>query len=156
MGLALAPSRDGKVIDPETFSKLSLDEQEQIKKEISELEGDLQAAVRMLPELERQQRREIKELNREVTSFVVDHLIDETREQWRDCAVVVSFLDEVQDYVINHSDVFRLSKDEAVETIPARMAADFVMQQDRVIGNCQVNVLVSHNANGGAPVVYEG
>ncbi|MEX1035934.1 MAG: ATP-binding protein, partial [Sneathiella sp.] len=155
MGLALAPSREGKVIDPEAFSKLPADEQEQIKKDINELEGDLQAAVRMLPELERQQRQEVKELNREVTSFAVDHLIDEIREQWQDCAAVVAFLDEVQDYVINHSDVFRLSRDEAVETIPAKMVADFVRQQDRIIGNCQVNVLVSHNANGGAPVIYE-
>ncbi|WP_339633462.1 ATP-binding protein [uncultured Sneathiella sp.] len=155
MGLALAPSRDGKVVDPEVFSKLPSKEQERIKEEISELEGELQAAVRMLPELERQQRQEIKKLNREVTSFAVDHLIDETREKWRDCEAVVVFLDEVQGYVIDHSDVFRLSRDEAVETIPAKMAADFVKQQDRIIGNCQVNVLVSHDSNGGAPVVYE-
>ena len=80
----------------------------------------------MLPELEREQRREIVKLNREVTSFTVDHLIDEIREKWRDCTAVLVFFDEVQDYIINHSDVFRLSKDEAVETIPARMAADFM------------------------------
>ncbi|WP_340151148.1 ATP-binding protein [uncultured Sneathiella sp.] len=155
MGLALAPSKDGKVIDPEVFSKLPATEQERIKKEISELEGELQAAVRMLPELERKQRQEIKKLNREVTSFAVDHLIDETRERWKDCDEVVTFLDEVQNYVIEHSDVFRLSRDEAVDAIPAKMVADFVRQQDRVISNCQVNVLVSHDENGGAPVVYE-
>ncbi|MCF8465938.1 MAG: AAA family ATPase [Sneathiella sp.] len=155
MGLALAPAREGKVLDPEAFSKLSQEEQETIKKDISGLEGDLQSAVRMLPELEREQRREINNLNREVTSFAVDHLIDENREHWKDCAAVVAFLDSVQDYVIGHSDVFRLSKDEAAQTIPARMAADFIRQQDSVISNCRINVLVSHDANGGAPIVYE-
>lgn len=155
MGLALAPSSEGNVLNPEAFSKLPAQEQEQFKKVIGELEGELQAVVRMLPELEREQRREIVKLNREVTSFTVDHLIDEIREKWRDCTAVLVFFDEVQDYIINHSDVFRLSKDEAAETIPARMAADFLMQQERVIGNCQVNVLVSHKADGGAPVVYE-
>ncbi|MFC4271210.1 AAA family ATPase [Sneathiella chungangensis] len=155
MGLALAPARGGKVIDPAVFSKMPGEEQEQIKKDISELEGDLQTAVRMLPELEREQRREIIKLNREVTSFAVDHLIDENREKWKDCTAVVEFLDEVRDYVINHSDVFRLSKDEAVETAPAQVAANIAIQQDRVIGNCQVNVLVSHDAKGGAPIVYE-
>ena len=155
MGLALAPSQDGKVLNPEAFSKLSSESQEKFKKDIGELEGDLQAVVRMLPEVEREQRREITKLNREVTSFAVDHLIDEIREKWRDCTAVLVFFDEVQDYIINHSDVFRLTKDEAVETVPARIAADFVMQQERVIGNCQINVLISHDANGGAPVVYE-
>ena len=155
MGLALAPSREGKVLDPEAFSKLPADEQDQIKKDIGALEEKLQAAVRMMPEMEREQRREIVRLNREVTSFAVDHLIDENREHWHDCPAVLGFLDDVQEYVINHSDVFRLSKDEAVETIPAQMAGDFLRQQERVINNCQVNVLVSHNPDGGAPIVYE-
>jgi lon-related putative ATP-dependent protease len=155
MGLALAPSKDGKVLNPEEFSKLPSEEQEKFKKDIGELEGELQAVVRILPEIEREQRREVVKLNREVTSFAVVHLIDEIRDKWRDCTAVLVFLDEVQDYIINHSDVFRLSKDEAVETIPARMAANFLAQQEMVIGNCQVNVLISHEANGGAPVIYE-
>lgn len=154
-GLALAPSREGRVIDPETFSKLSVEEQEQIKKDIGELEGELQAVVRTMPELERAQRREIIQLNREITSFAVDHLIDEDRERWRDCPAVLEFLDAVKEYLIDHSDVFRLTKDEAVETIPPQMAANFIRQQEMVINNCQVNVLVTHDVNGGAPIVYE-
>jgi lon-related putative ATP-dependent protease len=155
VGLALAPVRNGKVLEPEDFNHLPEAEREKFKKDISELEGELQAAVRMLPELERQQRQEIRTLNREVTTFAVAHLIDEIRDDWRDNETVVAFLDDVQNYVIDHAEVFRISGESLPAGIPPALASDFAQQREQVIRNCQVNVLVCHDTNGGAPVVYE-
>ena len=155
VGLALAPIREGQVVEPDAFAKLSEQEREKIKNDIGELEGELQAAVRMLPELERQQRQEIRALNREVTSFAVGHIVDEIREHWRDSEAVIEFLQEVQDYVIDHADVFRLTNEQVAQSMPPGMMPDIAMQRERVIGNCQVNVLVCHEDGSGAPVIYE-
>ena len=155
VGLALAPVRDGKVIEPDTFAQLPEEVREALKKDIGDLEGDLQAAVRMLPELEREQRQEIRTLNREVTSFAVGHLVDEIRDDWQDQGAVLEFLNQVQDHVIGHADVFRVSSDSMPANAPPAMVADFAQQREQVIGNCQVNVLVCHDVNGGAPVIYE-
>ncbi len=155
MGFALAPVQDGKVLDPDGFSKLPEEKQEEIKKDISLLEGDLQSAVRLLPDLERQQRQEIRDLNREVTDFAVRHLIDENKHQWKDCEQVLTFLDNVRDYVIGHGDVFRISPDQLQHSGPPGMMPDILQRREQVISNCQVNVLISHDANGGAPIIYE-
>ena len=155
VGLALAPVREGKVIEPEAFAELPEKEREAIKAEIEKLESDLQAAVRRLPELEREQRQEIRTLNREVTSFAVGHLIDDIRNHWQDIPPVLAFLDEVQNHVIDHGDVFRLSQDQASQALPPGMASELAQQREEVIGNCQINVLVSRKENGGAPVIYE-
>lgn len=155
MGFALAPVEDGKVLDPEGFSKLPEERQEEIKQDISLLESDLQAAVRLLPDLERRQRQEIRDLNREVTDFAVRHLIDENKQDWKDCEIVLTFLDNVRDYVIGHGDVFRVSPDQLQQTAPPGMMPDILQRREQVISNCQVNVLISHDANGGAPIIYE-
>ena len=154
VGLALAPVRNGQVVEPDVFARLSEEERETIKKDITSLEGDLQAAVRMLPELEREQRQEIRTLNREVTSFAVSHIIDEIRERWREHEAVIEFLDAVQEHIIDHADVFRLTNEQLAQAVPPGVMPDMVQQRERVIGNCQVNVLVHHDDNG-APVIYE-
>ncbi len=155
VGLALAPVREGQVVEPDMFAKMPEEERETIKKDIGGLEGDLQSAVRMLPELERQQRQEIRTLNREITSFAVSHIIDEIREHWQDNEAVIAFLDEVQAHVIDHADVFRLTNEQVAQSLPPGMAPDIGRQRELVIGNCQVNVVVCHDDNNGAPVIYE-
>lgn len=155
VGLALAPIRDGQVVEPETFAGLPEEERETIKNDIGGLEGDLQSAVRMLPELESQQRQEIRTLNREITSFAVGHIIDEIRGHWEGEVAVISFLNGVQAYVIDHADVFRLTNEQVAQSMPPGMMPDIAQQRELVIGNCQVNVLVCHDDNNGAPVVYE-
>ncbi len=155
VGLALAPVRDGQVVEPETFARLPEEERETIKNDIGGLEGDLQSAVRMLPELEREQRQEIRTLNREITSFAVGHIIDEIRGHWAGEEAVISFLNEVQAHVIDHADVFRLTNEQMAQSVPPGMMPDIGQQRELVIGNCQVNVLVCHDDNNGAPVVYE-
>jgi lon-related putative ATP-dependent protease len=155
VGLALAPVREGQVVEPDAFAKLTEEERDTIKADIGALEGDLQSAVRMLPELERQQRQEIRTLNREVTSFAVGHIIDEIREHWGDVDTVTGFLDEVQEHVIDHADVFRLTNEQIAQSAPPGMMPDIAQQRERVIGNCQVNVLVCHDVEAGAPVIYE-
>lgn len=154
-GFVLAPVREGKVLDPAAFAELTDEDKEKIKSDISSLEGDLQSTVRMLPEIEREERQETRKLNREVTSFAVDHLLDDIRAKWKDCKAVLAFLDEVQEYVIGHGDVFRLSTEQAPAGFPPGMMPDYIQQREQVISNCQVNVLVCQEQKGGAPVVYE-
>jgi hypothetical protein len=49
MGLAMAPVRDGQVLDPEAFAKLPEDEQAQTRKDIEALEAELQEVMRKAP-----------------------------------------------------------------------------------------------------------
>jgi hypothetical protein len=69
MGFAVASVRDGEVLEPEKFHQLSEDEQQRIQQDIAAIQEELQAAMRGMPQLEREHRERVKELNREVALF---------------------------------------------------------------------------------------
>ena len=63
-GLALAPTRDGKVVPPEVFNDLPQAERERIQREIEAIQGELEATMRQVPLWEREHRDAVQALNR--------------------------------------------------------------------------------------------
>ena len=51
MGFALAPIKDGKILGPEDFNKLSAEEQQRIQEDSHTLEEELQEIIRQVPRL---------------------------------------------------------------------------------------------------------
>ncbi|MCP6768925.1 AAA family ATPase, partial [Klebsiella pneumoniae] len=84
VGIGMAPVRDGDVVSPDEFAKLPQAEQARLKAAIDEQETGLAALLAKMPAWEREQRREVQELNEEVVRRAVDHLIDEVRADFQD------------------------------------------------------------------------
>ncbi len=153
-GLALAPMRNGKVISPEQFESLPEAEHQKIQAAIAELQEKLHAALRQAPRIEQEGRERIRALSNEVASFAVGHLIDELRKKYGGLPEVVSFLDDMQADIIENVDEFLTPPEHplaALMGISAPFAAKGLASSRRY----QVNVLVDHSGNHGAPVVYE-
>jgi predicted ATP-dependent protease len=152
-GIALAPTRNGKVISPEAFEKLPESEHKQIQTEIGELQEKLQNALRDAPKYEQEGREKIRALNHEVATFAVGHLMEGLRKKYTDQPEVVGFIDEVQQDIAENVDEFLAPAENPFAElmgggIPGARSASFVRRY-------QVNVLVDHTNNGGAPIVYE-
>src|SRR5512143_2376632 len=92
LGLGFAPTRDGEVVDAEAFQHLPEPEQQRVREAISQLESELQAALHQLPQWQRETRRRLRELDREVVQTAVDHLVDELRHRFGDLPSVVDYL----------------------------------------------------------------
>lgn len=153
-GLILAPSRNGEVITPEMFEKMPEAEHRQIDQTISALQEKLQAVLREVPKWQQEAREKLRALNDEVAAFAVGHLIDDLRKKYLDLPDVVNFLDQVQRDVIENVDEF-LTRPE--NPLVAMMGA-FLPRGPKggtFFRRYQVNVLVDHSGNHGAPVVYE-
>src|SRR5690606_19762251 len=101
-GLVFAPVRDGEVMPPDEFQKLSQEEQDRIQNIVEELQGQLQRAMMQMPRWEREARRQLRELNDEVSGYVVNDLIDDLLEKYKDLPDVISFLKAVQQDVGEH------------------------------------------------------
>ena len=157
MGLALAPVSDGEVMSPEAFGKLPPEQREQTEREIEELQGELREIMQQAPQLDRQRRARIRELEKEVTMFAIGHLIESTREKYADHAAVVAYLDEVQEDLVEHANDLRPSEPDASQPPnplmpgPQRGGPDGSAAKRRY----RVNVLVSNADTSGLPVVYE-
>ena len=56
MGLALAPKRDGKVMNPEDFEALPEEERKRIESDLQAAQTELEGIMRQVPQWEREHR----------------------------------------------------------------------------------------------------
>ncbi|MES9923833.1 MAG: ATP-binding protein [Candidatus Thiodiazotropha endolucinida] len=152
-GFTLGPKQNDKILGPEQFHNLPEKEQEAIEKDVKALQEELRRTLHAIPQWQKEAREEISKLNREMTASAVHHLIDAVREKYRDNAAVIAYLDRVEDDVINNFQQF-LPHDERKPTL---FGLPLSQQEEGPPWHYRyrVNLLLPHEANGGAPIVYE-
>jgi lon-related putative ATP-dependent protease len=152
-GITLGPILDDKILDPEQFQKLPKKKQETIENDVRALQEELRKTLHAIPQWQKETKEAISKLNREMTASAVHHLIDALREQYRDNQAVTGYLDRVEEDVINNYQQF-LPKDEHKPTL---FGLSINQQQEGPPWHFRyrVNLLLAHEANGGAPIVYE-
>ena len=100
--MILAPTQKGEVIRPEAFEQLPEAEHQRIEATMSELHKKLRAVMQQVPKWQQEAREKIRALNNEVAAFAVGHLMDDLRKKYIDLPEVVSFLDRVQEDVVEN------------------------------------------------------
>jgi predicted ATP-dependent protease len=160
MGFALAPKKNGKIVNPETFNALPESERAEIEKTIQALQKELEEVLRRLPGLEKKRRQKIRELNAALAATVVGEAMAEIEAAFPDIEQLKSYFADVQSDLIANAQIFladRAAKDD-----------DSPFQSAQVVGNdprftrYDVNVIVANGKSGepagstaGAPVVFE-
>jgi lon-related putative ATP-dependent protease len=152
VGMALAPVRNGEVLNPDQFKQLPQAEQERIRGDLEELQRQLEATLRQIPQWEREARAELRQLNREVTAFAVRHLIDELRKEYGDLPDVLAHLDAIEQDLLETAD--QAPSGALPPAMIAQAGAPMAQEGDR-FRRYRVNLMVDHGAAKGAPVIYE-
>ncbi|MCB2102554.1 MAG: AAA family ATPase [Rhodobacterales bacterium] len=167
VGLALAPIKDGEVLDQEAFGALGEDERKALAQAIEALQKDLADLLAQVPKWEKAQRAALRDLDRDVTAHAVDHLIGELVNAWSDLPAVVAHLDAVRDDVIDNVDDFRPQETPQAPPMMALAAGGDALGGTGGPGapggyrRYGVNVIVDNGPRGGedtpcgAPVIYE-
>ena len=154
MGLALAPTRDGKVLAPELFNELPTAERESIQHETEAIQAELEAIMRQVPQWEREHRDAVQALNRETAGFAIAHLMEEMRRGYGELPDVTPYLDAVERDIKDNVDDFLTppAAPEGGPPVPAAMLHDI---EDTRFRRYRVNVIVDNGGQHGAPVIYE-
>src|SRR5713101_3231366 len=153
MGLALAPTRDGKVMAPELFSQLPAAERDSIQHEIEAIQTELETIMRQVPQWEREHRDAVQALNRETAGFAIAHLMEELRRAYVELPEVGAYLDAIErDIKENVDDFLTPAAPEAGPPVPAPVLH---VIEDTRFRRYQVNVIVDNSGQHGAPIVYE-
>jgi lon-related putative ATP-dependent protease len=148
-GVVFAPIKEGAVLSPDEFSKLSASEQKQYASAIEELEEELAKILRQVPRWEREVRNQIRDLSREMTRFAVGHLLDELRQKYASHPTVLSHLDTVQKDITDHARQF-------IPTEGSQAVGASEMFKGAAGGRrYDVNILIDHSNEQHAPVIYE-
>jgi lon-related putative ATP-dependent protease len=161
MGLALAPTRDGKVMNPEDFEALPEDQRTQIESDLQAAQSELEGIMRQIPQWEREHRSALRELNRDTTGFAVANLIADLRRDYADLPDVIEHLDAVEHDIKENLDDFlpqpqpQASPEPGGSGGPPVTAATQAAMEDMRFRRYQVNVIVDNSGRQGAPIIYE-
>jgi lon-related putative ATP-dependent protease len=153
-GFVLAPVKNNEVVTPEEFEKLPESEHQNIQTAIAGLEEKLHNTLHQLPRYEQEGREKLRDLNSEVAIFAVGHLIEELQKKYAELPQVVNFLNEAQKDIIENVNEFLAPPESPLAAIIGG-PLPFGSKDTARFRRYQVNVLVDHSANHGAPVVYE-
>lgn len=143
-GVALAPIRDGKVIDPSQFKEWPDAPRKAIMAHISRLGERLRKIVSRAPTWEKARRKALRDLDKGVTAATIGPLLDELLAEFAGLSEVQEYIETVRADLIDNVELF-LTEDES----PLAQAAM------RALRRYEVNVLVDRTKDAGAPVVYE-
>jgi len=148
-GFAMAPTKDGKVLSPEEFSKLPEEERKRIEQAVEHLQNRLQEILKQAPQWQKETRDKIRELNRETARFSISHSIGLLKKKYEDAPQVLNYLEAAERDAVEHADEFRPSDDEQSNLFA------FAQQERPSLNRYKVNLLVDHSETEGAPVVFE-
>ncbi|HVW46976.1 MAG TPA: AAA family ATPase [Solirubrobacterales bacterium] len=151
-GIAIIPMTHGHPIEPKQFQHLTERERDEIGTHTEEVQERLPALIGKLAEIQRQGQRLVRELDRDVSEFAIGHLVEELATRFSESAELVEWFDRLTDDVVANVPRFR---GEAEGTLPEPMAASVRHTEEQFFGRYEPNVLVSHDGDGGAPVVFE-
>ncbi len=153
VGFAFAPLEDGEVLPPDKFRALPKEEQDRIKEAVAQLEQELQAVLREVPRWAKEARTQAREVDREVTDAAVAHLVDDLANKYAALERVATWLGAVKDDIIERAEDFLPAKPSPEDSMAA--LALHLGRQSSPASRYRVNTLVTHEADAGAPVVYE-
>ena len=148
-GLVVAPVENGKPMPQERFAELPQEQRETLAAAIDEVQVHLRAALHQAPILERERQIAVRDLDRREASALVDLQIVEARDGLDLPRPVAAWFDRLRDDLIDNIARFaRPTGEEAAAGSAAEPA-------ERRFRRWEVNVLIAHDPDAGAPVVSE-
>jgi hypothetical protein len=113
------------------------------------MQKELGEFLHQLPRWEKEQREQLRELNREITLYAVGHPIDEVKKRWSDVPAVLEHLEAMRQDVIENVDDF-LPKEQQGPQIVIGLQGRMPGAAEQPFRRYQVNVLVDHSQQGEA------
>ncbi len=151
-GFTLAPMRKGKPMGPNEFHELPEQERKRIESDINALQTEMRKVLHQMPLWKKHSDEQIEELNREMAGAAIQSLLDGLGETYRELPDVIRYLGQVQQDVVENFRQFLSDQEKQSPRLGiwAPPAAEGPPWHHRY----QINVLLGHDRDGGAPVVY--
>jgi len=150
MGVATVPVKPtGEPMSREEFAQLPEEERKTLQGRGEGLQSLISQAMIQTRRLEKEAQRRLDELDRTVGLFAITPLLNELRQEYMDIAKAIEYLEQVQDDIVEHLDLFRPTETETSPMALLRPPAE------EFFTRYKVNVIVSSEGTDGAPVVFE-
>lgn len=128
----------------------------EIETKQEELLAEMREIMRQIEQLQKEGREQMSLLDRRVIGFLVNHLINDLKDKYKDLQVVNKYLDEVQEHLLKNIPAFKQFKQ--MESLPAQQKAMMGMSAGGAefsFDEYRVNLIVDNSQTKGAPVILE-
>ncbi len=149
-GIRPVPLADGKPMTHEQFGALSPEQQAAINQALETLDAEMEKVFAQIVKLRQDHQKSLQQLMQDTALAIVSQRLNLIRSEYSDCAQIQSYLNDVQQDIIEEVENFLAQDNHPKEETSAPFAAP-VSPFDRY----KVNVLVDHRGSEGAPVVFE-
>jgi lon-related putative ATP-dependent protease len=159
MGLAAIPlGQDGQPLQPEVLASLSEDARHAIERRGEAVEETITATARELRKLDVKEREAIDALDREVTHFIVGHVLDELREKYGPVGMADHF-DAIERDILENLARYTQFSATMLQQVPAQLVAQATEEREQLLRRYSANLFVTHDRDQGTkqggPVVEE-
>lgn len=149
-GLGTVVLKEGEPMSREQFEALSAEERRRIEKNLRLINHELEDAARKISRIGQSLHEEIEKLVDAETRTLLRQQFTPLREEFRELAPVLSYLDAVEQDIVENVQNFVPENGRPAEG--GKAGASGI---DSALKRYEVNVLVDRSGQKGAPVIYE-
>jgi lon-related putative ATP-dependent protease len=151
VGWLMIPIIKGKPVNDEEFMALDEKTRDAIEKKREELTEQFTNSMRSLKELESKADESLRKLNRDVALFAIGHLVAEMKEENKEFPEVTTYLDEVQDDILQNLSHFIRPEPQETQQLPFPTR----WMRETPLKKYEVNLVIDNAETKGAPVIME-
>lgn len=151
-GMAIVPLRESRPMSEEELNALAPSERRALQKKSAMLQRELKATLKQARQLEKESKSRLQAMDQQIVLYLVGGLVDDLQEKYHDLPEVVTFLERVQQDVLENIDDFK-ARPESAERPPGQ--PDEHTLKRLKFRKYEVNVFVDNSGATGAPVVLE-
>lgn len=151
-GFAVAPLKDGELLPLDALEALPKEEKARIEADLEQVQERIKDMLASVPRWQKEHRDKVREMDRETTRTAAGHLLKPLRESWKVEAAVLTYLDAVEDDVVEHAqDILRPKEMDAAAALMGKNGD----HDPGDLRRYRVNVVVDNGETKGAPVIME-
>ncbi len=151
-GIVLLPTKDGKPMPEADYLALSPTEKKQLEERRSEIEKQVEDALRDGKKLEREIAAKLETVETEAADYLVRNPLTELKQKYQDYPRVLAYLEGVREHILKNLQRF---KGEAVAPAGPMGAMTYGEPPGDPFLPYRVNVFVDNGDIQGAPIIVE-
>ncbi len=141
--------RGDKPLTPEDYEQLNDKEKGEINQLLEAIQEKINLVVRELMKMDRDSQQQVRDLNEQIASYIVNRYINELKSDYRDYAAIIKYLERVSADVIDNIGEFLTHTRKQAENENNRPEGANHFKR------YEVNVAVDNSNTKGAPVIFE-
>ena len=154
-GMYFMPVIDGAMIDEEKYNDLPEDVKDTINENSDKVQENAAGFMRTIKDIEKESKKANDDLDYKIGMFAIGHYIMALKEKYSGYDRVISYLDDVQEDVLENISQFIEDESEEEDPLAGFIPVIAKKSTEDITLKYRVNLMVDNSKTDGAPVIVD-